>query len=123
MSGTSLEPTTGHFRFAALLAAALTGALGVGAPASAFGQSDFGQGAAPYRLAHWGDHHGRGPIDRERAQAHAERMARHVAWAVDATPAQRRKLIAIARTTADDVVPLFKRMRAVRARAVELLRG
>lgn len=63
----------------------------------------------------------RGPLDPEKAQKRAERMAKHLAVEVDATPDQTDKLVEIAKSLAVDTVPIRKELRAARKEAVDLL--
>jgi Spy/CpxP family protein refolding chaperone len=76
--------------------------------------------------AHGGPgHHGRGfmsgPIDPAQAEARIERMVKHLAVEVDATPEQRTRLTAIAKSAATDLQPMRARIRDARKRGMELL--
>lgn len=54
-------------------------------------------------------------LDPARMREHAERMTEHMLERVDANVAQRQKVLAIARTAADDLQPLIEAHRATRA--------
>jgi Spy/CpxP family protein refolding chaperone len=57
----------------------------------------------------------------ERAQEHAQRMASHLARAVDATEEQKLKLTAIAQTIAKEIGPVHEKMQAAHKKAHALL--
>lgn len=63
----------------------------------------------------------RGPVDPEKAQKRAARMAKHLAVEVDATPQQTDKLVDIAKALAVDTVPIRKELRSARKQVVDLL--
>lgn len=94
--------------------ATLIGGLAAGVGATAWAHGGPGHG-----------HHGRGfmsgPIDPAQAEARIERMVKHLAVEVDATPEQRTKLTAIAKSAATDLQPMRARIRDARKRGMELL--
>lgn len=123
MSDSTNAQSRRGFGYAALIAAALFGAIGGGFAGTALGHGGFGP-----RMMHWGGGghwggHGRGPIDPARAQEHAARMADHLAWAVDANDQQKQQLTVIATGMVKDLLPIHEKMHAARSRAVELLRA
>ena len=72
----------------------------------------------------WGHHRGGfmgGSIDPADAERRAERMMKHLAVEIDATPEQQDKLTALARVLAKEVAPLRDRMRETRKQAVDML--
>jgi len=85
----------------------------------------FGVAAA---WAHSGGHGGGfhrgfmgGSKDPAQADARIERMVKHFAVEVDATPEQQAKLTQIAKTAAKDLRPLREKVREARRRGMELL--
>ncbi len=62
-----------------------------------------------------------GPMDPAKMEKRAERMAKHLSVAVDATPQQTEKLVAIAKTLALDMAPLRADLRKNRQAAVDIL--
>jgi len=118
MSDETNPPRRRRFGFAALVAAALVGLAGGGFATAAFGNN---MAAAGFR--HWaGGHHQKGPIDPARAREGAERMVGHLAWAIDATPEQKKQLTVIATGMANDLLPVHEKMHAAKGRIVALLR-
>ncbi len=109
--------TRRRFGFAALFAAALVGLVGGGLATTAVGQNVVAGG-----FRHFGGGHGGGPIDAAHAKEHAERMAGHLSWAIDATPEQRAQLTRIATGMVNDLLPVHQKMHAAKARIVALLR-
>jgi Spy/CpxP family protein refolding chaperone len=70
--------------------------------------------------------HGPGSLMSERmdpaqVDEHAERMVKHLAVEVDATPEQKDKLTAIAKSAAHDLAPLRGNMKRARQQAIDLL--
>ena len=72
---------------------------------------------------HFGGHHDRGPVDPAEAKEHAARMAGHLAWAVDATDAQKQQLTQIAQAMVNDLLPAHEKMRSARGKIANLLRA
>jgi Spy/CpxP family protein refolding chaperone len=64
-----------------------------------------------------------GPFDAERAADRADRMVRHLAIEIDATPEQATRLRAIAKDAVKELVPLRERVQAARERGRALLTG
>jgi hypothetical protein len=62
-----------------------------------------------------------GSADPARIDEHVEWMVRHFAVEVDATPAQKEKLTAIAKDAARDLIPLREKLAAARKRAIGLI--
>jgi Spy/CpxP family protein refolding chaperone len=96
------------------VAAGLTGA---------FASNAFSQGFGP--PWHGGPFmHGpfaQGPFDPARVEQHADRMVRHLAVEVDATPEQQERLRAIVRSAVKDLVPLREKLQDGRQRVRDLL--
>jgi protein CpxP len=61
-----------------------------------------------------------GPVDLAQIDKHVERMMKHLAVEVDATQEQQGKLVAIAQSAVNDLVPLREKVEADRKRAIEL---
>ena len=59
-------------------------------------------------------------MDPARVDAQIDRMMKHVAVELDATPAQREKLAAIAKATAKDLLPLRSKLQDARKQAATL---
>ncbi|MDX2287345.1 MAG: Spy/CpxP family protein refolding chaperone [Hyphomicrobiaceae bacterium] len=122
MSMTPYEPSRPSRRRSALILAAAILAGGVigGFATTALSQGPFGHG-----FGHHGGWHKVGffmaPHSIEDAQDRAQRMARHLAVEVDATPEQTDKLIVIAKGLAADVFPLRKSMQDARTRGLDLM--
>ena len=74
--------------------------------------------AVSFRAIGQGRHHG--PIDPAKMDQHIERMIKHLAVEVDATPEQQQKLSAIARQAAKELAPLREQHREARKQAIEL---
>jgi Spy/CpxP family protein refolding chaperone len=106
------------FGYAALIAAGLLGLVGGGLVSNAVGH---GMGGPGFR--HFGGHHDRGPIDPAQAKEHAARMVGHLAWAVDATDAQKQQLTQIAQAMVNDLLPAHEKMRSARGKIANLLRA
>jgi Spy/CpxP family protein refolding chaperone len=111
MQDSSSNSRRGFFRRAAI--ATLIGgiATGIGLKAWAYGG-----------LGGW--HRGgfmSGPLDPAMLDERIERMARHFAVEVDATPEQGAQLAQIAKASARELLPLREQAREARRRAVELL--
>jgi Spy/CpxP family protein refolding chaperone len=118
MSDETNTPRRRRFGLAALIAAALVGLVGGGVATTAFGNNI---AAAGFR--HWaGGQHHRGPMDPAQAKEHAEHMVGHLAWAIDATPEQKKQLTVIATGMVNDLLPVHDRMHAAKGRIVALLR-
>jgi len=62
-----------------------------------------------------------GPLDPAEMDEHIERMVKHLAVEIDATPEQQQKLAAIAKDAARDLAPLRGQVAETRQRAIELL--
>ena len=60
-------------------------------------------------------------LDPERMDEHVERMVKHFAVEVDATPEQKDKLTAIAKGAARDLAPLAGKIRNARPQAIDLM--
>src|SRR3954468_5490526 len=60
-------------------------------------------------------------MDPAQMDEHVQRMVKHLAVEVDATPEQQEKLNAIAKSAAHDLTPLRGNMKRTRQRALELL--
>lgn len=60
-------------------------------------------------------------MDSARMDEHVQRMVKHLAVEVDATPEQQEKLNAIAKSAAHDLAPLRGNMKRARQQALELL--
>jgi Spy/CpxP family protein refolding chaperone len=118
MSDETNAPRRRRFGFAALIAAALVGLVGGG-----FATTAFGNNIAAAGFRHWaaGQHH-RGPMDPAQAKERAEHMVGHLAWAIDATPEQKKQLTVIATGMMNDLLPVRDRMHAAKGRIVALLR-
>lgn len=106
------------FGYAALVAAGLLGLVGGGLVSTAVGHNMVGAG-----FRHFGGHHERGPVDPAEAKEHAARMAGHLAWAVDATDAQKQQLTQIAQAMVNDLLPAHEKMRSARGKIANLLRA
>jgi Spy/CpxP family protein refolding chaperone len=96
----------------ALLAAAVALAAGT---AGSLATSSFGYADDPWRPAFMD-----GQIDPAEAGKHVERVIKHLAVEVDATPDQTAKLVAIAQAAIKDLLPLRDKVQADRRQAVEL---
>ena len=98
-----------------LVAALLVGAAG-GYVGKTFAQGPFG--------GSFGGHGGLGAaIDPAKVDAQVERMIKHFAVEVDATPAQRDKLSVIAKAAAHDLLPMRDKLQAARQQAIALAGG
>ncbi|MBL9096693.1 MAG: periplasmic heavy metal sensor [Alphaproteobacteria bacterium] len=106
------------FGYAAVIAAGLLGLVGGGLVSTAVGHNMVGAG-----FRHFGGHHDRGPVDPAEAKEHAARMAGHLAWAVDATDAQKQQLTQIAQAMVNDLLPAHEKMRSARGKIANLLRA
>jgi Spy/CpxP family protein refolding chaperone len=62
-----------------------------------------------------------GTTDPAQMDEHVERMVKHLAVEVDATPEQREKLTAIAQGAARDLAPMAGRMKSARQQAFDLM--
>ncbi len=60
-------------------------------------------------------------VDKETAQKRAERVAGYIAWKVDATDEQKKKLVTISKSLAVDLLPYREKMIASRMEAREIL--
>lgn len=108
---------------ATVAAIAVAGAFGVQAFADSptyahmrqFGAGEFG--------GHWGrDHHGRfADMSDSEMQAHIERMVKHVAIEIDATPEQTGKITVLLTSLAKDMKPLRDDMHATGQQIRDLL--
>ncbi len=90
----------------AVFAAALTGA----AATHAFSQGGFGPPWAGPGFMHGG-------FDPAQAEDRADRMMRHLAIEIDATPQQQERLRAIAKAAVKDLVPMREKAQAAHERA------
>src|SRR5262249_49983589 len=91
------------------LAAAFTGALTTRAVTQGFGPGWHHRGWMA------------GPLTPAEAEDRADRMIRHVAIELDATPEQQEKLRAIAKAAVKDLLPIRDKAKAARERATTLL--
>jgi periplasmic protein CpxP/Spy len=84
----------------------------------AFASSAFSQGFGPHWHARpfWGQR-----FDPATFEDRADRMTRHLAVEIDATPEQQDRLRAIVRSTVRELVPMREKMMAFRQRGRELL--
>ena len=73
--------------------------------------------AGSFAHGRWG---GRGPIDPAQMDERIERMVKHLAVEIDATPEQQQKLAAIAKQAARDLAPLRGQAMQTRREALEL---
>jgi Spy/CpxP family protein refolding chaperone len=75
-------------------------------------------------FAHGGGHHGwgmgAGPIDPAAMNEHIERFIKHLAVEIDATPDQQQRLAAIAKSAAQDLLPIRNQAREARKQAIAL---
>lgn len=60
-------------------------------------------------------------LDPAQMDEHVERMVKHLAVEVDATPEQKDKLIAIAKSAARDLAPLRGKVKSAHQQAIELM--
>ena len=67
----------------------------------------------------WG--HGGGPLSPAHIDERIDRMSKHLAIELDATPEQQQKLAAIAKSAVHDLLPLREKAHAARGQAVVLL--
>jgi len=86
---------------------------------SAFGQG-FGGGFGPH-FGWRGGWHGGGPLTPEQIDDRIERMTKHAAIELDATPDQQAKVATILKAAVADLRPLREKARAARSQAVTLL--
>jgi Spy/CpxP family protein refolding chaperone len=77
--------------------------------------------AVSHGPGYWHRHGFMGPLDPARAEARADRFARHVAIELDATSEQEDKLRTIAKGAVKDLLPMREKARAARDRARGLL--
>jgi Spy/CpxP family protein refolding chaperone len=96
--------------------AALIGGLATGIGAKAWAQGGPGPGYGPHGRGAMG-----GPLDPAKMSQHIERRVKHFAVEIDATPEQTAKLVAIAKSAAQEVQPLRQKMQEARKRGMELL--
>lgn len=94
--------------------ATLVGGLAAGIGATAWGQG--GPGHGPQGRGFMG-----GPLDPVKMDQRIERMAKHFAVEVDATPEQTSKLAEIARSAAKELRPMREKIQQARKRGMELL--
>jgi Spy/CpxP family protein refolding chaperone len=99
------------------LAAALTGA----AASHALSQGGFGHGPWGHSGFMGGGGFAHGRFDPAKAEDRADRMVRHLAIEIDATPQQQDKLRAIAKDAVKDLIPMREKAVAARERAHTLL--
>jgi len=60
-------------------------------------------------------------IDPAKMDEHVERMVKHLAVEVDATPEQREKLTTVAQSAARDLAPMVGKMKRARQQAIDLM--
>ena len=114
---TPQRPARRRGRMAAvILGVALAGGL-VGAATTSFSQG-FGP---PWHMTVRGPMGFGGPLTTEQLVDRADRMVRHVAIELDATPEQQQKLVAIAKGAVSDLAPMRDKVRAARQKVRELL--
>ena len=78
-------------------------------------------GIASKAFAHGSRHgFGAGPIDPAEMNERVERLVKHLAVEVDATPDQQQKLAVIAKDAAKELAPLREQAREARRQAIEL---
>jgi Spy/CpxP family protein refolding chaperone len=68
-----------------------------------------------------GSHWMSAAMDSAQAEEHVERMVKHLAVEVDATPEQREKLSAIAHSAAQDVAPVREKMAQARKQVFDFM--
>jgi protein CpxP len=74
-----------------------------------------------YAHGHFGEHMGMGgPIDPAKIDTQVERMIKHFAVEVDATPAQRDRLTVIAKAAAKDLLPLRDKLKTGHQQALAI---
>jgi Spy/CpxP family protein refolding chaperone len=78
-------------------------------------------GYAGKTLAHGQDSLTSATMDPAQMDEHVERMVKHLAVEVDATPEQKDKLTAIAKSAAHDLAPLRDKVKRARQQALELM--
>jgi Spy/CpxP family protein refolding chaperone len=100
----------------------LVAALAIGAAGGYVGKT-FAQGPFGGRMGMGGPMSVSGPIDPAKVDSQVERMIKHFAVEVDATPAQRDKLTVIAKAAAKDLLPLRDKLQAGHKQAIELMGG
>jgi periplasmic protein CpxP/Spy len=98
---------------AGLLAVTLTGAAATHAVSEGFGHGRWGPAGFMGRMG--------APLDAAQAEDRADRMVRHLAIEIDATPQQQERLRAIVKAAVKDLFPLREQARANRERAQTLL--
>jgi protein CpxP len=81
----------------------------------------FAGGYASRSFAHGAGNFMSETMDPAQMDEHVQRMVKHLAVEVDATPEQQEKLNAIAKSAAHDLTPLRGNMKRTRQRALELL--
>jgi Spy/CpxP family protein refolding chaperone len=113
---TGINPTTRRrwpWIVAGALAVSLTGAVATHAWSEGFGHGRWGP---PGFMGGMG-----GRLDPSQAEERADRMVRHLAIEIDATPQQQERLRAIVKAAVKDLFPLRDKARANRERAQTLL--
>jgi len=110
-------PRRGRPRFTLLIVlVGLGGAIAGGLATSAFGQGMMPWHARPFMGgAFMGD-----PFDPAQVDRHVERAIKHLAVEADASADQQTRLVAIAKGTVNDLLPLREKLQANRAKALEL---
>jgi Spy/CpxP family protein refolding chaperone len=78
-------------------------------------------GYAGKTLAHGPGHLLSASMDPAQMDEHVERMIKHFAVEVDATPEQREKLTTIAQSAARDLAPLRDKVKSARQQAIDLM--
>jgi Spy/CpxP family protein refolding chaperone len=111
-SPASHPPRRRFLRRAAIATVVVTVAVGIGLAALAHGH-----GPGRWHRGAFMDAH----LDPAKLDEHLERMLKHLAVEVDATPAQQQQLAPIVKTAARDLFPMRDRMREARRQAVTLL--
>jgi Spy/CpxP family protein refolding chaperone len=125
MSNTTTEPTPAPeprkrrspLKTAGLVALAIVGIGTAGvATARAYGYGPGHHGFGHHRMGFMG-----GPIDPARAEDGINRLMKHFAVEVDATPEQTQKLADIGKAAVKDLLPLREKMRDARSQGRDLL--
>jgi len=94
----------------------------VAALATGFGAGAWAQGGPGYGMhGHAGRGFMGGPLDPAQMDLRVERMAKHMAVEVDATPEQTAKLAEIAKSAAKELRPMRQKVQEARRRGMELL--
>lgn len=95
------------------LVGALTGAVATKALSHGFGHHHWRHGGGFHLMG--------GPVDPAAASKHAARAAKHLGVEIEATAEQQEKLVAIAKSAAQDLLPVREKIREARTRGLELM--